>query len=401
VRYRGRILFCTDSIQFEEDSLWPRIAGDVLAEIRRAGLETDAAELITLMTSKYGVAADDVCRLLDQLIAERFLEDIHRVRFRSIDFSLTNWCNATCIYCATPRLNRAREVMSRQHVHKILLDLADPAFTDLYGTLVSVEIGGTTEPLLNPEILDILRDIKKLYPTKEVTLYTNGVLLQPALGAALLAENLITSLVVSIDGLTAAEHTACKGVSYAGVERNVREFMATRARLSGACSMQLNVMTYRRYCSNVQAALGRNPLAVATVAPSLEDSTEAILAKWRPMLRESDVITPAVFQLRGEYKQEGDSYPVPEEELPCPWIGYVIHSINIASNGDWFICCNDFFRESVLGNVLSERLPDVAARARDPFIEALIRNDRSVLPARCRFRKYCQFLPSPGNVIAV
>ncbi len=393
MRYRGRFLFGTEHIQFHEEGLWYRIAEDMLREIRRAGLECDFRDLASPVASRYGVSVEDISPLIDLFVANNYLEDVERVGFRTLDLSLTNWCNARCIYCATPRVRRARRVLRQEQARKILLDLVDPAFTERYGRLVCVEIGGTTEPLLNPEVLDILRVLKEVCPTRDVTLYTNGVMLLPALSEAILSERLVTSLVISIDGVSAAEHAASKGISYRRVQGNLNAFLAARQRLSAACGVQINVMTYRRYCSSVQAALGRNPLAVAAIDSSLEDSTAAIIATWRPLLDESDVITPAVFQLRGEYKSDRDEYPVAEEDLPCPWIGYVIHSINIAANGDWFTCCNDFFQESVLGNVLSERVRDVAVRARDPFVRALVGNHRAVLPARCLNRKYCQFLP--------
>ncbi len=103
------------------------------------------------------------------------------------------------------------------------------------------------------------------------------------------------------------------------------------------------------------------------------------------------------FQLRGEYRLESDTLSLAEESLNCPWPDYVAHSLSITSNGDVLICCNDFERESVLGNFLTTSLYDIAAGPRRRFIEKLTRDDREDLPPRCRHRLYCQPLSPAVN----
>jgi len=97
-----------------------------------------------------------------------------------------------------------------------------------------------------------------------------------------------------------------------------------------------------------------------------------------------------MFQLRGEYRRDSDTFAVAEEHLKCPWPEYVAQSLSVAANGDVLICCNDFLKENVLGNCLTSSLHEIAAGPRRRFIEKLTRNELDGLPSRCRRRKYCQ-----------
>ena len=70
--------------------------------------------------------------------------------------------------------------------------------------------------------------------------------------------------------------------------------------------------------------------------------------------------------------------------------------MSVTSNGDVLICCNDFYKENVLGNYLESSLFDVVSGPRRAFIVQLARNNLAGLPSRCQQKKYCQYL-SPGE----
>ena len=331
-----------------------------------------------------------------------------RYPFHSIDLSITNQCNAKCIYCPTPRNKQVKRHITIAEINKLIDDLTDRAFVETYGRLGTIEIGGLFEPLLHDQVLDILRIFKYRYVTNDLVFYTNGLLLGEDISQQLLEEDLITQFYISVDGVDDREHRAAKGVSFNKVQPNLMKFIEIRDNLNSKCKIVISALPYARYVNAIQRYLGRNPLNVPVIDTTLIDHTDEIIGTWRKRLRDSDEVQSSFdcYSFRGEYKIEDDPFPIPEEKLYCPWINYVVHAINITSNGDWMICFNDFLKENVLGNIFQHSLYDIATTRRDKFVKALIDNDISNLPSRCRHKKYCQYIvhlihhyPPPFTVI--
>lgn len=325
---------------------------------------------------------------------------IPELKFNSLDLSITNTCNAFCTYCPTPRLKSSKRFMEVSEVGVILKELQGPEFVEKYGRLHTIEIGGMAEPLIHPRFLEALRLVKTMYPVKNTVLYTNGVFLDADTASALLSERLITKLIISVDGLSEKEQMKSKGISYSIVSENILSFINLRDKLASPCRLVLNVLTYANYLHLVRAHLKRNPLSYPDERNHFRDNTAKILKKWRQVIGKSDIVRDAsyFFQLRGEYSLESSHVNEEnEQEYRCPWIYYVAHSINITSNGDWIACCNDFYKEMVLGNVFEKGLKKIAESSRKKFVSALLSNDIRKLPHRCRHRKYCQFLRRPRN----
>lgn len=379
------------------------IGRTVLKLIEAAPLGSDFEHLMDSILQEYdvdpAVLEQDVRAFVLDCIGAEVLVEPGKQKLLGLDLSITNKCNATCVYCPTPRIESPKRLIELHEVAKLIDDLSAPEFRSEFGRLSTIEIGGLTEPLMHRRAVDILREFKKRYPTPFVILYTNAVLLTPEHASTLLSEGLITSLVVSIDGLDQREHFAAKGVPYATVEKNLRHFIRTRDELGSACRVVIQVLPYARYRDLVRERLGRDPLITPPTHGELPDHTDEILARWKPLLSEHDEIRDGAetFQLRGEYRLDSDRFSLPEDSLQCPWPDYVANSLSVTSNGDVLICCNDFDRESVLGNFLTTSLYDIAAGPRRRFIEQLTRDDREDLPARCRHRMYCQPLSTPPD----
>lgn len=327
---------------------------------------------------------------IDAWIASGLIEDLDRLPITSLDISLTDRCNARCIYCPTPRRVGTDRIMPLDTIERLVRDLHAPTVTERFGKVRLIEVGGLTEPLLHPDILGALR----LLQAPEVVLYTNAALLTPALSHGLLSEGLMTRLVVALGGIGAA-HQASTGVPYARVETNLLAFLAARSELGATCELRLNVLPPRQYAEAVRRRLGRDPRAGSSPPAELRAGDEdgelaAVMATWQPRLAPTDSIADAIrdagFSLRGEYEPGCEE---PDNE-PCPWPAYVAHAITVTAAGDWLMCCNDFHREQVLGNVPRDGLLAIATGPRLDFITALLDGQR--LPARCRRARYCSFL---------
>ncbi len=402
MHFKGKDYIVTAHDYQRVDANLNEIGRKILNFVKGAPVGCGFERLMESLLAEYEIEPslleEDARDFVHQCLEADVLTEPGRQKLLGLDLSITNRCNATCVYCPTPRIDAEKRLLGLDEVGKLLDDLGSPAFQNDFGKLSTVEIGGLTEPLLHRRAIDILREFKRRYPTPFMMLYTNAVLLTPEHISALLKEKLITSLIVSIDGLDQREHFAAKGVPYATVEKNIDRFIRMRDELSSSCRIVIHVLPYARYRALVRKQLGREPLLAPRHDGELRDTTDEIIAKWKPRLAGTDKICDAAdFQLRGEYRLASDSFPVPEEQLDCPWPDYVAHSLSVTSNGDVLICCNDFQKENVLGNYLTSNLHDIAVGPRRRFIERLIRNERDELPSRCRNRKYCQLLSFEKN----
>ena len=86
-------------------------------------------------------------------------------------------CNANCIFCITekekvkPAFNSLPEFIKLKELKVLLAQLQSLRLTE-------IEITGGGEPLLHPQIQDIINLVKATWPGIYVKLYTNGLLLK-------------------------------------------------------------------------------------------------------------------------------------------------------------------------------------------------------------------------------
>ena len=96
---------------------------------------------------------------------------------RNIDYlrvSITDRCNLHCRYCLPPGLEAAEKDRERYLTKEEILRVCRAAET--IGIHKFKLTGG--EPLVRPEALEIIRELKALPGTEAVTLTTNGLLLK-------------------------------------------------------------------------------------------------------------------------------------------------------------------------------------------------------------------------------
>jgi len=144
--------------------------------------------------------------------------------------AVTNACNALCRFCSFPRVAPAERVMADPaRLCRGLQVLKDKGVNYLCLT------GG--EPLLYPALLPALGRARDL--GVHTLLCTNGSLLTPAYIHALKAAGLET-LIISVDGPTAAAHDAHRGLP--GLTEHIREMVPElrRAGLNPVASVTLS-----------------------------------------------------------------------------------------------------------------------------------------------------------------
>ena len=138
--------------------------------------------------------------------------DLYRRNIDYLRVSITDRCNLHCRYCLPPGLEAAEKDRERYLTKEEILRVCWAAET--IGIHKFKITGG--EPLVRPEALEIIRELKALPGTEAVTLTTNGLLLKKALPE--LQKLSIDGINVSLDTLKPERFSWITGLNRDGRE---------------------------------------------------------------------------------------------------------------------------------------------------------------------------------------
>ncbi|MBI4457062.1 MAG: SPASM domain-containing protein [Acidobacteria bacterium] len=138
---------------------------------------------------------------------------------------LTNACNARCTICATPQMQRPRSVMPldlfRRVIDQCAAHNAKKILPFLHG-----------ESFLVPRVLDYFSYIREKSPLSHLNVTTNGSRLTQEITERILLDDLLDSLIVSMDGGNKETFEKIRlGLDYDQVRANVRHLIQRRDEL--------------------------------------------------------------------------------------------------------------------------------------------------------------------------
>jgi MoaA/NifB/PqqE/SkfB family radical SAM enzyme len=265
---------------------------------------------------------------------------------------LTNACNARCTICATPDMERKRRVMPFELFRKIIDECARYRARRILPFLHG-------ETLLVPGVFDYFRYIRRTSPTSHVNLTTNGSRLDPDVAATILEEELVDSLIVSIDGADKETFERIRiGLNYDEVRANVLGFIRRRN------------------------ALGKNRPKVSIAMVTVEENRHCRKAFERAWQEADEVRFSVYFNWAGQLQNHGR---VPHKLNFCERI---YHYITILADGRVALCCFDSEATHSVGDVSHQSIHEVWHS--DSFNrkrEGLYRRDfdRMTLCGRCDY----------------
>lgn len=167
-----------------------------------------------------------------------------------LDIEPTSRCNLRCRFCDK------RPLLSKDQIGDIELPLYHKIIDEgKAGGLCSVQLSYRGEPLLHPNLSDMIRYAKE-QSILEVSLCTNGMLLTPHLAEGLIDAGL-DRITVSIDGIDSENYENERlGAKFAVVLRNVeclKEFKTKlkvkipKVRIQSVAQPNMDWESYRRY----------------------------------------------------------------------------------------------------------------------------------------------------------
>ena len=285
-----------------------------------------------------------------------------------INLSLSNRCNAKCIWCPTSRGTNQNYDMSFDIVKKVIDEVSETKFPY---KIKMIHLSENGEALYNPDFLNIVRYIKSKLPDTALNLLSNFSLLTPEIAKSLLEEKLLSSVQVNIDGHDADSYKAAKGISYNGVIKNVKSFLELRDQIDPNFDFTVNVMVAFEYATTVNAFFGKNPDRATSDIPysSYEDAVRTL----REFVPDNVNISHSKSGFWAERELASKSEHNDYSKLNCPLLNRIKEEVFISPNGNWYPCCLDDNNEMSFGNVNDMTLLEMHnSEKRRVFIQNLI-----------------------------
>lgn len=246
-----------------------------------------------------------------------------------------NLCNFKCNFCAlqskNEKLSFQKQLMDKELFFKIIDDL-----TEFPEKLKVLRISGQGEPLLNPDLPEMIQYAKNKHVAEFIETITNGSCLKPELSERLIASG-VDRIRISIEALDADGYYDITGakINFDNFVNNIKHLHE----ISGDCEI---------YCKIVDIAVPTDSdkqkfynlfsdicdrIFVDNVIPLWSDFEE---------IKNNMVI--------GEKGMHGQKI---QNVMVCP---YPFYSLIINSDGEVTTCCADWKRKLVVGDLRKQSM---------------------------------------------
>lgn len=250
----------------------------------------------------------------------------------------SNLCNFKCNFCAiqskTEKMNFKKQLMNRNLFFKIIDDLAE--FPE---RLKVLRINGQGEPLLNPDLPDMIRYAKDRDVAEFVEIITNGSRLNSKLNKQLIDSG-IDRIRISIEALDAEGYYRIAGtrIDFESFLNNIKHLHE----ISRNCEI---------YCKIVDIAV----------------PTESAKQRFYDLFGDicDRIFIDNVIPLWSDFEEIKENMVVGErgvhgqkvqEVKVCP---YPFYSLIVNSDGEVTVCCADWKRKLVVGDLRKQSMKEI------------------------------------------
>ena len=304
----------------------------------------------------------------------KFIEQLKKIKFirkmalqKKISFVFpirlniepTNYCNLSCSMC--PReLNRPFGYMDINLFQKVVDE------SILYGRRLIITINKDGEPLLHPELPQMIRYAKDKKAAYKINFYTNGILLTEAKSIELIKSGLDT-VHISIDAFTKETYKKVKNSQKLEiVEENVKRLIELK----------------KKHHS-------KTPLIIVKIiqTPDTEDEIKPFVNKWK---RVADFIEIGEYHTwdgtldsSNQFNLDNPSKGI--NRYPCTFLWY---NPVILWDGRVTTCCVDYQGKGIIGDIKEDSLAEIWQGDRLQRIrEAHLENKYDSIPlcSNCQF----------------
>jgi radical SAM protein with 4Fe4S-binding SPASM domain len=244
----------------------------------------------------------------------------------------TTRCNAACVFCPYPTVSK--ELRHKEMTFTLFRKLMNEC--GRHEGIKGIMLFLMNEPLIDPQIIERINYAKEQNPNASINLSTNGCNLPPDL-AERLAHSYVDYIAISIHAQwpeTFRQLTGRKDSEV--VQRNVVNFVEARNRVRPSIKLDIKLIGAQQFLTNEEVAEAERFWQGHGV-----DKVDVYLGH-----------TNRAGNLAGTYK-------IARRTIRGCGDGMPYHMAAIVSNGDVVLCCMDWRREVVMGNVNRQSLAQI------------------------------------------
>lgn len=310
---------------------------------------------------------------------------------QEINWSLVSWCNADCVFCPRSDYEAKQRFMKMDLIEKLVDEIKSEEFKAKHD-IALMSVGENGESTLHSHFIDILRLLNTT--GIPIHLYTNFSVLDENLFMPIIEENLLREIHTNIDGSSPLKYYAMKRLDSFPVMRNLFAFF--EARKESPIKINIHSIPVINYMNAVKKHFGVDdsyfPKNFGKMA-SLGEEPD-IKRHWYPLLREDETIAFDDILMWGERNR----LPYREGNYSCTQLGRVKHSLFVAPNGDYYVCCFDVENRLTIGDLYKSSIDDLYMNDRhQEIIGALERRDFDSIGAPCNRVDCCQVVCPHGK----
>jgi radical SAM protein with 4Fe4S-binding SPASM domain len=275
---------------------------------------------------------------------------------RMIQIQTNSLCNGRCVFCPYSETSKRFEqgTMDIALYEKIVKEAISNPFT----TSMLFELHN--EPLLDSRIFGLIKYVKDLDSSKECSCVTNGLLLDK-FDFKDIKDSRLNRLTISMNAFTREKYEECCGLNYDRIMNNI-DLLIKDERLRRKLSLSF-VVTEDTASEISQAPKYWKGKNVKTRTLELLNRA-GTLSKYEKLKPKSDPINYS-------FGQKIDKYII-SKAVKITGCYEVFHKINILYNGDVILCCHDWNRTTVLGNLKNSSIKEIWNSPRTNEIRKLI-----------------------------
>lgn len=278
-------------------------------------------------------------RLIDNKIRKQVLSFPSNFQIQTI-----NCCNGNCLMCPKSKMTQDTvEVMSKPLFLKIIKEIVEE---NISHTLIHFYL--QNEPFMDHDILNKIRLTKELSKNKiRIELVTNGTFLNDNIQKELRDID-IDVLIISLDAFTKKTYNKIRcGIDFSSVLKNVDKIVNNGYSGNiylGFVKQKDNIselQQFIKYWKNIGRKYKKN------IYPYISDLNN----------RSGDLNNFNSLAIKNNNgNSKGINYRFIPKIIPCyvPFLDF-----NILSNGNVILCCNDYNKKLILGNVASSSIKEI------------------------------------------
>ncbi|MCK9544197.1 MAG: radical SAM protein [Novosphingobium sp.] len=305
---------------------------------------------------------------------------------QEINLSLANICNAKCFFCPRDQYEAKVKIMPILLIKKIIKDIESEEFKGEGHKILHCTIGENGEPTLNPNLIEILRLLRKVSPS--IHLFTNFSNLTKDKSETIIKEHLVDAISTNVDGLNAESYKQAKGLDFENFKRNVLDFAELRKSLNDkSIVLFLHIISTENYNKAVLKFF--NTMPNKQILPLFAGEAESIKKYWQTIIEPSDAIGVEDNLMWAERKTS----PKKQGDFSCTNINRIKTNVFINPAGDWYICCFDAGNEIVLGNIKKQTISEIyKSKKRQDIIKLLEEKKFDEIGYPCNRVDCCQVI---------